>query len=132
MKSRVKEITFEWKEGVGGDRLPASFSSWAAANSVLSRWSHSAPKDGSYDKVSFVVIWEDGTEYRGRHDLVHFSRASSNLVHHIRGHLEFCTGAACPDHMTDARYAQFLLSLPTHTQEAAAKMLETCSFEDTK
>lgn len=62
---------------------------YSSANTILFYNSYSAPEHGGYDKHDFLVTFQDGAEYRGRYDLVHYRRQWPSLQDHIRNHLKF-------------------------------------------
>src|SRR4051812_22091261 len=57
---------------------------WIDASQMLLAWSDTAPLDKGYDKVYFSVLFENGWTYRGRYDLVHWSREMPDLERRFR------------------------------------------------
>src|SRR4051794_37599989 len=75
-------ITLHRAEGWAADaELPAP-GVWAAADNQLRSWALTAPKDGSYHRVDFVVDIADQHRYEGRFDLAFTSVC--DLGEHIR------------------------------------------------
>lgn len=70
MKSKVKAIFITRNEGPSNlCGTTHEFNTFKKANHHLSI-STSLPKQG-YDKHAFTVVWENGSEYTGRIDLMH-------------------------------------------------------------
>jgi hypothetical protein len=80
----------------------ASKSCWQHADAVLRSWSHTAPDGGGYDKCDFIVVFDDGENYRGRFDLVRTDNLS--LAEHVKQFLMFYAGLRKPDHITEDQY----------------------------
>ncbi|QNK01727.1 hypothetical protein [Dyella telluris] len=92
--------------------------SWEDAKARLRQIAGFAPKDGSYDKTDFTVVFADGEEYKGRFDVHHHEYHGGeplDLAQHMRWHLQFHAGleAARPGWMTDARWEGHLNRLKT-------------------
>ncbi|MCL0079832.1 DUF192 domain-containing protein [Dehalococcoidia bacterium] len=116
-KIRARSITLRRLEG---DRQRDDFSShtltplddksvWERANSLLRKWSETAPRRGEgYHKVSFIVTYEDGETYQGRFDLKHYTVEYPDLAKHIYHFVAFYAGRYCPPHMTEEQYKEFL------------------------
>lgn len=96
-KIQVKLITITRAEGLIEEcDKPETATTFDHANGILSRWSETSPKDGSYDKCDFSVEYEDGENYTGRYDLVHWSKERADLAKHMLDHLTFYSGERCP------------------------------------
>ncbi|MCL0084231.1 DUF192 domain-containing protein, partial [Dehalococcoidia bacterium] len=107
-KIRARSITLRRLEG---DRQRDDFSShtltplddksvWERANSLLRKWSETAPRRGKgYHKVSFIVTYEDGETYQGRFDLRHNTVEYPDLAEHIYRSVAFYAGRYRPPHM---------------------------------
>lgn len=116
-KIRARSITLRRLEG---DRQRDDFSShtltplddksvWERANSLLRKWSETAPRRGKgYHKVSFIVTYEDGETYQGRFDLKHYTVEYPDLAKHIYRSVAFYAGRYRPPHMTEEQYKEFL------------------------
>lgn len=93
MKKCMTKIKLERLEG----RCPVlyereeEFTRWKDANNALRHWAITAPQEG-YDKVRFVIEYEDGFEYEGRFDLErkHFLEFGDLIGTHMKKHLKFC------------------------------------------
>jgi len=128
-KIKPKTIRLERAEGLIAEcNKPVTVSSWAHANAVLFNWSRTAPKTGGYDKCDFKVVFEDGTEYEGRYDLVHYTCEHPNLARHVRSFVRYLAGEYplwCTSEEDKARVRKHQKSLGSDTQEEAKKWLET-------
>lgn len=104
---------------------------WHAASWFLLEQSLTAPKGGGYDKCAFLVKWFDGTEYRGRYDLVHRDNGAwPDLAAHVRGSLEFAAGESAAGIYSDEQQAQARFMLMTvDLQQHALPILPGESFE---
>lgn len=104
---------------------PATVASFAAADALLSTWSHTAPKTGGYDKCDFSIVWGDGGTYDGRYDLKHHTAERTSLTAHMVDMAEYFTGKFCPAHLSAAAYDADLERTPESTKTAYAAILET-------
>lgn len=96
---------------------------WKQVNSMLHRWSHTAPKGGACDKTGFKVVYEDGHEYEGRYELR--GDELPNLQNHMRTYCAFHAGQYCPPHMTEKRYQAYLSDIvKPEARKAYQEMLE--------
>ena len=79
---------------------------WNAARGWLYSQSHTFPAEGGYDKVDFVVTFEDEEEYEGRLGCKHHNCIEPDLTvgTHIRDYQEFMAGQRAPTHMTPEQY----------------------------
>lgn len=66
----IKSITITQAEGLISEALgkPVKHSSWTSAERHISNICRSAPASGGYFKCDFTIVWEDGSEYKGRYD----------------------------------------------------------------
>ena len=127
----LKTITITRGEGpVDACGKPEAASSWRAADAILRIWSDTAPATGGYDKCDFTIEWTDGAMYDGRYDLKHHSVESCDLSGHVRGFLGFYAGTACPNHMTQERYAAFLQRADDDMVAECKRMLAAYPFAD--
>lgn len=90
---KPKTITITRAEGfVDECDKPETATSWLAANAILRRWSETAPKTGGYDKCDFVIVFEDGEEYKGRYDLQHWTVETPDIAKHVRSTISYLSG----------------------------------------
>src|SRR5262252_3966568 len=91
---RIKRelITITRAEGPTAECGTSTATTWPHANAILFRWSRTAPENGGYDKCDFHIVFEDGTEYDGRYDLVHHRREHPDLARHVRSHVRYLSG----------------------------------------
>jgi hypothetical protein len=71
-KIKLKEIEIKWAEGDNSkyDKFPKKYTSWSAANKALMPILKDVKEsNGGYNKVKFVVVFEDGEDYAGRLDV---------------------------------------------------------------
>lgn len=108
-RPRGLSITITRAEGLAEEcGKPETVYSFAEADALLLRWSESAPARGGYDKCDFSICWADCGEYRGRYDLKHHSAEPPSLTRHMIDLCDFYSGRACPEHLTEKRYAEHL------------------------
>ncbi len=89
---KPKTITITRAEGPTKECGTRTAQSWIEANAILYSWSRTAPEHGGYDKCDFHIMFEDGTEYSGRYDLMHFRRERPNLALHVRNFVGYLAG----------------------------------------
>ncbi len=130
-KRKVKAITFIFKEGLSyqNDALPLTVTSWAQARALMLGWAGYAPKNGSYDKLDFIVEWEGGNTYKGTDDLKHWEVEKPDLAKHVRDFLTFLAGTNKPAWMTQEKYDDYIARNGGPDKECVA-MLDALSFED--
>ena len=134
-RSRVKSITItriegeaseidEWRDDGEGFK-ERTVESFVRADTILRRMAATAPDDGTYNKVDFVVTWANGDNYQGTYDLKrHDTGHWQQLQRQIRGFLRYLVGEFKPDHMTQEEYNERLAGRPE--EEAQARhMLDT-------
>jgi hypothetical protein len=128
-KIKPKTITLTRAEGPTAEcDRPETAPSWAHANAILFRWSITAPEKGGYDKCDFKIVFEDGTDYEGRYDLVHHRREHPNLARHVRSFVRYLAGELpdwCVSEEDKARVRRHQESLGAETRTEATKWLET-------
>lgn len=108
-KTPVSKITIIRTEGpAGSDFEGHEFTSFADAQHHLVSISQGAPEpdEGGYDKVEFLVEWEDGETYAGRYDLVR--GAGDQLCDQVINTCTFYLGLRKPAHMSAKDYIRFL------------------------
>ena len=95
----------EYNGHFDGSSLVSCLSDGIADNVLarLRRWGDSAPEAGQgYDKVDFLVRWDDGQEYEGRFDLQKGGQDSGeSFWHSLRGRLGFFSCQRRPSHFKD-------------------------------
>ena len=69
-KIPVVKVSLLWSEN-DSMPLPRHFPTIDEADAYLRRMAHDAPKDGSYHKTDFQIVFADGEDYKGRYDLTH-------------------------------------------------------------
>jgi hypothetical protein len=65
----IKKVYLRRAEGPSYQCRDWTFDNILDAHTQLCSNTRTAPKDGTYDKHDFTVIWADGHEYEGRYDL---------------------------------------------------------------
>ena len=107
----TKEITITRAEGYHYEvDKPVTLTgpdAWNKANSLLLRWSYTAPKGGGYDKCDFTVKFVDGETYNGRYDLKHYSIEYPRLDDHVYDFVRFHAGQ-WPSWMNEEQYAEYM------------------------
>ena len=92
-KVAVKEIVLDRAEGPSDLCFKVTVKTWHDAMWTLMKWSKTAPDEGhGYDKVDFIVTWEDGEVYEGRYDMNkegEDGHKGHDLDHHIRHGVAF-------------------------------------------
>jgi len=129
-KVALRTIIFTDKEGVQTETFPFHVSTWAEANQTLLRWSRTAPSTGGYDKVYFIVEWEDGRQHEGRYDLVHLDLETPCLIRHIRSFAEFHAGLAKPKHLSEESYRRLLGNSSALVEHCTLLLLDHYALED--
>lgn len=105
-KAAVKLIKITQAEGDDGEYgRSCSVTTWGQANQCLSSWATTAPKDGSYYKCDFEIIWTNGEVYVGRFDLERkHSRGGDLLGDQVRSMLGFLAGSLKPVWITEEQW----------------------------
>jgi hypothetical protein len=109
-----------------GGYTQRTVTSFAETDSLIRQMATTAPGEGTrYDKVDFVVTWENGYIYEGRFDMKrHDTKFSAHLQRQIRGFLRYLAGEYRPADMTLKEYAEIVASRPDE-QMQALDMLDT-------
>lgn len=84
---------------------------WEYADRAFRRWGKTAPELGSgYNKIDFKLTWEDGSEYKGRFDLVRGGRddAGHSLSRHVRATSAIHAGLTAPAGRTTEEWVKLL------------------------
>jgi hypothetical protein len=132
-KTKVATITISRVEGPTVLCGRTQHTKWRDAEVRITNIRSSVKHDG-YDKCDFTLVFDDGTEYKGRYDATSLKRASEGgLSQHVRQHLEFLSGEGRPYHLSPERY-QFMVEEINRrspgTSEGAKAFLNTYSLED--
>jgi len=125
---KPKLITIERVEGLIEECVTKTATSWAEANAILLKWSRTAPEHGGYDKCDFKIVFEDGYEYEGRYDLMHYRRERPDLGKHVRDFVSYHAGKLpgwCRKPEDVERVTKHQNSLGDETRANAVKWLKT-------
>jgi hypothetical protein len=70
-KVKLKDVEILWAEGDTKkyDKFPKKYTSWKSANEAVKPISKDASKHEAYNKVGFVITFEDDEQYTGRLDV---------------------------------------------------------------
>jgi hypothetical protein len=112
---KVKGIFLSRAEGPTRDLGQRTVKSFEAANRVLKDWATSAPRDGSYNKVDFRVVWDDDESYEGRYDLTYEDTWKANLGDQIRRFMLYHSGLERPFYLPSERYESFISEMEKRT-----------------
>lgn len=115
---KPKSIKIERVEGYASECVTREVKTYDEANSMLRAWSHSAPKDGAYNKCDFWVVFEDGYEYSGRYDLQHWSVERPDLAGHMRSFVRYLAGNP-PAWMDETQQNRFYKDRAENAKETA-------------
>jgi hypothetical protein len=109
-----------------GGYTQRTVTSFAEADFLIRQMATTAPGDGvGYDKVDFVVTWEDDNVYEGQFDLRrHDTMYRNHLQRQIKGFLRYLAGKLRPPDMTQEEYAEIVASRPDE-QAQALDMLDS-------
>jgi hypothetical protein len=110
MKHQVVKVELDRAEGPVAECVKVELAGADAmmkAQVQMIRWSHTAPKDGGYDKCDFTVTFDDGQTYKGRYDLVRSGRNDGNetIAEQVRNYIGFLAGELRPAWMDDAQWS---------------------------
>src|SRR5215467_12129576 len=126
-KIKPKLITITRAEGLVAEcNKPETATTWPHANAILFNWSRTAPEHGGYDKCDFTIVFEDGTDYNGRYDLVHYRREHPDLARHVRSFVRYLAGelpAWCVTEEDKAKVRRHQASLGEESKAEAVKWL---------
>lgn len=107
----ITKITLTRVEGPPKECVTKHATTFTHANIILTAWSHSAPKDGGYDKIDFTVQYQDGETYCGRYDLIHWEGGEPDLQAQVDHALHAYAGLRKPPWVETERYTRFLRRL---------------------
>ena len=96
----------------------------------LAKWGISAPEGGGYDKIDFLVQWENGHSYGGRFDLQRggCDRGQSFWVN-LKNNLGLFALLRRPISMTDSQWDDFCERISRYdTGRSAAAILSACEL----
>jgi hypothetical protein len=122
-KVGVREITITRREGQPDLDKRQTAASYEEADRVLLRMAHTAPDTGGYDKVAFVIAFDDGQTYAGRFAL----KRTGNLPlgEHVTRTQAFAAGRWHPAHISEDLYQAFLRREGEERQQKARRFLDT-------
>lgn len=133
MKNPIQPAYIILERGEGPSELcdrPVAVKTWAQADEVLWQWAETAPLSG-YDKVDFLVVWNDGELYQGRFDLRRQDGLYGNhLPRHIRQFAGVYAGERKPAHLSEERWNRFLETISPATREHYGKVLATYALPE--
>ncbi|QAT68080.1 hypothetical protein EQZ20_24725 (plasmid) [Bacillus glycinifermentans] len=90
-KIDVKKIVLERLQGPTKDCIKQSHNTWKHAESTITKWALTSPKNGGHHKVDFHIVWKDGSEYSGRFALQYrHVLDSEGLSHYVISTLQYC------------------------------------------
>lgn len=112
---KVKGIFLNRAEGPTRDLGQRTVKSLEAANRVIKEWATSAPRDGSYHKVDFRVVWDDDESYEGRYDMTYEDTWKANLGDQIRRFMLYHSGLERPFYLSSERYESFISEMEKRT-----------------
>lgn len=128
--SAVTSIRLRRAEGPTCECVEVNLSTFAEVDRQIRKWAVSAPKGGGYDKVDFLVKWDNGDSYDGRFDMKRDHVTGGHFLQdQIRQHLRFITGDYCPPHMTAEQYGRIRQEIWNPEQVDSARMiLRACAL----
>jgi len=154
-KAAVKEVWLNRAEGpydecgavvyYTGDEMPKSDDSHykdakgihvepneigGAVTGQLSKWGHTAPEDGGYDKTDFTVVWENGDDYTGRFDMQKGGTdTGEDFWTSLKHRIEHVACRRRPAHFTDEIWARHCKMYEEEGWKASAEhMLAQCEL----
>lgn len=77
IKSNTRYIILNRGEGYTDECIAVVAKNFKQANSILTKWARTAPRDGGYDKTDFIVLTYEqekyaySVEYTGRFDMTY-------------------------------------------------------------
>ncbi|QST02589.1 hypothetical protein IMZ31_24370 (plasmid) [Pontibacillus sp. ALD_SL1] len=126
MKNTMTSIRFTQAEGpitrAGETR---TFTTWSEAEAHINDLACYAPSNGYY-KCDFVILFEEGGEYRGRFDLDRTHVSGNPLSEHVLRELTFRAGSYRPPHMKEEVYRDYIRG----GEEDAQAFLDTYQIGD--
>jgi len=110
-KFDVKLIVIERAEGLHELCVTRTFKTFDDANDWLLGNSETYPKNGSYDKHDFTVIFTNGQTYEGRLDCQHASMPDPDLSvnHHMIDHLNWLAGRTQNPYCGKEKYQEIMV-----------------------
>lgn len=86
MKKQIEKIWMDKAEGQ--NMFEVTVNDMQSANQMLTMWATTIHEDcQGYEKVDFIITWENGEEYTGRYDLQRNEQA--DLAKHVSGFLKY-------------------------------------------
>jgi hypothetical protein len=119
---KIKSIWLNRAEGPHIECYDLTVANMKQANDVLTKWSKTAPIDGSIDKVDFRISWENGNIYEGTYGLQSNKVVQPNLAKHVIDFIAFHIGLHTPKHLTAIQHKEYLQR--SMTEDDTAKMWE--------
>ena len=108
-RSKMTNIWLRRAEGRSAQCYGLDVQTWTDSDYVLRGWAVTAPKEMGYDKVDFLVTWEDGETYEGRFDMKYEHKLEENLLgRQITDVLMFYAGENKPDYMKEQAYREYV------------------------
>jgi Large polyvalent protein associated domain 25 len=106
-KIKLKSITFLWSESpvIEDGHTVKTF---AEADQVIKQIAAKAPNDGTYDKTSFRIEWEDGQTYEGRVDVQRKHIFDYSLSQHVKDYALYRAGMKKPSNYSQEEYESLL------------------------
>jgi hypothetical protein len=131
IKVKVQALWIDYKEGSPNPLVNRIYARFADFNLALAQMAGDAPPGGAYDKVSFVVLYQDGEAYRGRFDLKREHAAGGPLLEtHMRRELEYWSGRRSPPGWSPERHKRALGDIAEEVQSEAARWLDGYQIGD--
>lgn len=123
---KIVSITIERVEGPVEDTdfRKNEYKSFREADEAMLKAAETAPKNGTYDKCDFEVLWDNGDTYSGRYDMKSpDARGFEYFSDYVWGGITFYAGFNMPSHFTLAKYEEFLGEL-TGNRDYCKRLLE--------
>ncbi len=107
-KIMVKGVTITRHEGPnsGNDFTPHGFNNLPDGNKHLMTMAETAPDSGGYDKVNFLVTFDDANTYEGQFDLKREHMDGASIGGQMDNHANFMAGR-WPSWMDAEQYREF-------------------------
>lgn len=122
--AEIGQVTIEPRFS-GARRGTTSEHLYDLADAVLRLWASSAPASGGYDKVDFIVTFDDGETYEGRFDMTRADRFEEQLLQrHMWESLTFSAGVRKPSHLSKEDYKRYLANIGPDRMREAKEMLD--------
>ena len=111
MKIKAKAVVVSFSESPDFSGL-RTFNDFESANLFLRELARNAPgPNEGYYKTDFMIVFEDGEDYKGRIDLTNFE--TPDLGDHVRKFVRFYSGSIMatdlPSHLTPEQYRTIVL-----------------------